>query len=79
MTQGQLKDDGEENCGVQLFPEVSTPQWKRGVVSALYVLQFRVLFACISFLETLRNFIVYVCARTCAHVHCMIYACNCSP
>ena len=45
-----------------------------GGASAAYVLQARVLFACITFLGTLRNFFVYVCART-----CIIYACNCLP
>ena len=46
----------QENFGVQFLPEGSTPQWEGGVVSALYVLQARVLFTCIFFLGTLRNF-----------------------
>ena len=37
------------NFGVQRLPERSTPQWKQGVVSALYVLQGRVLITCYFF------------------------------
>ena len=33
-----------ENFGVQFLPEGSTPRWEGGVISALYVLQTRVLF-----------------------------------
>ena len=68
-----------ESWGAVFLPAGSTPQWEGGEASATYVLQARVLFACIRFLGTLRNFFVYVCARACAHVHCIIYACNRLP
>ena len=64
----------QENFGVQFLPEGSTPQWEAGVVSALYVLQIRVQCCVHFFLGTLRNFFMSVCAHSCAHMHCIIYA-----
>ena len=48
------------------MPAGSAPQWEGGEASATYVLQARVLFACINFPGTLRNvFCVCVCTRLC--------------
>ena len=64
----------QENFGVQFLPEGSAPQWEGGVVSALYVLQARVLITCNFFLGTLRNFFLLMYARvhTCACVCCIV-------
>ena len=45
----------QEKFGVQFLPEGSAAQWEGGVVSALYVLQVRVLTTCIFLLGPLRN------------------------
>ena len=61
--------------GCSFLPTGSTPRWEGGVVSALYVLQTRVLFVCIFFLGTLREvFNVSVCTHLCI-CFCIIYAC----
>ena len=59
------------------LPAGSTPQWEGGEATATYVLQARVLFACINFLGTLRNFFsecMHVC--TLAHVFVALYSCK---
>ena len=56
----------QENFGVQFLPEGSTPQWEGGAATAQYVQLARVLFVCIFFLGTLREFLVHPCVHTCA-------------
>ena len=65
----------QENFGVQFLPEGSTPQWEGGVVSALYVLQARVLFTCIFFSGDAQEFLLLMYARvhTCTCVCCIVF------
>ena len=58
---------------MQVLPEGSTPRWEGGEATATYVLQARVLFTCIFFLGTLRDFITNVC--TCAHLRMCLLRC----
>ena len=66
--------------GVQFLPEGSTPQWEGGVVSALYVLQARVLFPCF-FLGGRSGILLLMYARvhTCTCVCCIVFMQVCLP
>ena len=63
----------QENLGVQSLPEGSSPQWEGGVVSALYVLQARVLITCNFFWGRSGIFFTNVC--TCAHLRMFLLHC----
>ena len=63
----------QENFGVQVLPEGSTPRWEGGEATAPYVLQARVLFTCIFFRGRSGIFFTNVC--TCAHLRICLLHC----
>ena len=63
----------QEIFRVQFLPEGSARQWEGGVVSALYLLQARVLITCNFLPGTLRKSFTNVC--TCAHLHVCLLHC----
>ena len=63
----------QEDFGVQVLPEGSTPQWEGGEATATYVLQARVLFTCNFFWGRSGIFLLmYARVHTCACVCCIV-------
>ena len=63
----------EENFGVQVLPQGSTPRWEGGEATATYVLQARVLFTCNFFWGRSGIFLLmYARVHTCACVCCIV-------
>ena len=62
----------QENFRVQFLPEGSAPQWEGGVVSALYVLQARVLITCTFFSGDAPEFFSLMYSRVCTLVHVFV-------
>ena len=63
----------EENFGVQILPEGSTPRWEGGEATATCVLQARVLFTCNFFWGGSGIFLLmYARVHTCACVCCIV-------